>query len=68
MVLRALLGWDAFTDMFQPHLVMPFMSTLHFRIQNNLISISFNDQALKIPGCSPSCTVEAFTNLLSRLP
>jgi hypothetical protein len=37
MVLRVLMGWEAFSAKFQPHLTMPFLSILHFSFRNGHI-------------------------------
>lgn len=67
MVVRVLIGWEAFSSMFQPHLTMPFLSSLHFSLRNDRVQIIYNDKPLQLAGCNP-CTFEAFTRYLSRLP
>jgi len=67
MVIRLLVGWDAFPKVIGRHLYMPFLSSLHFRMHQNRVQVFYNSKRLWLPSCNP-CTVHAFTDLLTKLP
>jgi len=70
-LIRTLLGYEGFQEFFKPHIITPFLSTIRFRLRDQVIWMFVNDLELHLPGCyepgESVCRLPAFIELIDVL-
>lgn len=56
--LRSLLGIDGVFKMFDGNMVMNFLSCIHFKLEDGVARMFFNDKEFGLKRCGRVCTIE----------
>jgi hypothetical protein len=67
-LIRTLLGYEGFRQVFRPHIITPFLSTIRFRVRDQTVRMFLNDRELHLPGCYEAgetvCRLPAFLRMI----
>lgn len=68
-VVRMLSGYQNFIKVFEPHLIIPFLTTLHFSVKlpEKTVEVKLNGKKVPILGCPVGdCPLDVFRNVIRK--
>jgi hypothetical protein len=67
-LIRTIMGHEGFKVIFKPHIIIPFMSTIRFRVRDEVVRMFLNDRELNLNDCyeagETTCKLSNFIRMI----